>query len=133
VLRAAFAGLVDVRPVPCDGLVKAIEGFDTAAISTLCERYMAQAGPFGHAPGQTDTVVLGCTHYPLVKDELVRHAPPTVRFLDTGAPVALHTRRVLTSLGRLADGEGGLLLRSSGDQSTLEAAAARWLRVRVPA
>jgi glutamate racemase len=132
-LRATFAGVVDVRPVPCDGLVRAIEDVDGAAIATLCERYMAQAGPFGHAPGQTDTVVLGCTHYPLVKDELVRHAPPTVRFLDTGAPVALHTRRVLTSLERLADGEGGLRLESSGDPSLLEAAAARWLHVRVPA
>jgi glutamate racemase len=127
-LRASFAGSADVRPVPCDGLVKAIEGFDSAGIAALCERYMAEAGPFGDAPGEVDTVVLGCTHYPLVKDELRRHAPATLRFIDTGVPVAQQTRRLLTAAGQLADsGSGSLLLQSSGDVAVLEAAAARWL------
>lgn len=128
-LRDSFAGSADVRAVPCDGLVKAIEGFDTAAIAELCARYMAEAGPLGDAPGQVDTVVLGCTHYPLVKNELQRHAPPELRFIDTGAPVAQQARRVLASLGRLAQGgEGGLVLQGSGDPAVLEAAAAHWLQ-----
>jgi glutamate racemase len=96
-LRDSFAGSAHVRSVPCDGLVKAIEGFDAEAIATLCARYMAEAGPFGDAAGEVDTVVLGCTHYPLVKSELQRHAPPTLRFIDTGAPVAQQTRRVLAA------------------------------------
>lgn len=128
-LRDSFAGSANVRAVPCDGLVKAIEGFDTTAIAELCARYMAEAGPFGNAPGEVDTVVLGCTHYPLVKDELQHHAPPALRFIDTGAPVAQQTRRVLASLGRLADGgEGGLILQGSGNLAVLEAAAAHWLQ-----
>lgn len=129
-LRASFAGSADVRPVPCDGLVKAIEGFDSAGIAALSERYMAEAGPFGDGPGEVDTVVLGCTHYPLVKEELGKHAPATLRFIDTGVPVAQQTRRLLASAGRLADGTGAagnLLLQSSGDVAALEAAAARWL------
>jgi len=127
-LRASFAGSADVRPVPCDGLVKAIEGFDSAGIAALSERYMAEAGPFGDGPGEVDTVVLGCTHYPLVKDELGKHAPATLRFIDTGVPVAQQTRRLLASAGRLANGgSGGLLLQSSGDVAVLEAAAAQWL------
>jgi glutamate racemase len=128
-LRDSFAGSAHIRAVPCDGLVKAIEGLDTAAIATLCARYMAEAGPFGDAPGEVDTVVLGCTHYPLVKSELQRHAPPALRFIDTGAPVAQQTRRVLAAAGRLSDGEGGLILQSSGDQAVLEVAAARWLQI----
>jgi glutamate racemase len=109
--------------------VKAIEGFDSAGIAALCERYMSEAGPFGDAPGEVDTVVLGCTHYPLVKDELRRHAPATLRFIDTGVPVAQQTRRLLASAGQLADSNhsGGLLLQSSGNVAVLEAAAARWL------
>jgi len=129
-LRASFAGSADVRPVPCDGLVKAIEGFDSADIAALSERYMAEAGPFGDGPGEVDTVVLGCTHYPLVKEELGKHAPATLRFIDTGVPVAQQTRRLLASAGRLAEGTGAagsLLLQSSGDVAVLEAAAARWL------
>lgn len=129
-LRASFAGSADVRPVPCDGLVKAIEGFDSAGIAALSERYMAEAGPFGDGHGEVDTVVLGCTHYPLVKDELGKHAPATLRFIDTGVPVAQQTRRLLASAGRLTDGTaatGSLLLQSSGDVAVLEAAAAKWL------
>ena len=129
-LRASFAGSADVRPVPCDGLVKAIEGFDSGGIAALSERYMAEAGPFGDGPGEVDTVVLGCTHYPLVKEELGKHAPATLRFIDTGVPVAQQTRRLLASAGRLADGTGvtgSLLLQSSGDVAVLEAAAAKWL------
>jgi len=127
-LRDTFAAAATVRAVPCDELVKAIEGFDGAAIAALCARYMAEAGPFGDGPGETDTVVLGCTHYPLVRHELQRHAPPSLRFIDTGAPVAQQTRRVLASAGRLGDSvDGALQLAGSGDLAALEAAAAHWL------
>ncbi len=129
-LRTAVAGTADVRPVPCDGLVKAIEGFDTAGIAALCQRYMQEAGPFGEGAADVDTVVLGCTHYPLVIDVLRKHAPATLRFIDTGLPVAQHTRRLLAAAGQLASddvGNGTLRLESSGQVAALEAAAARWL------
>lgn len=127
-LRASFAGSADVRSVPCDGLVKAIEGFDAAGIAALCERYMNEAGPFGDGPTDVDTLVLGCTHYPLVKEELRRHAPVTLRIIDTGVPVALQTRRLLASAGQLADGgTGALRLQGSGNAAVLDAAAAHWL------
>ena len=128
-LRDAFARGTTVRAVPCDGLVRAIEDLDHAAIETLCARYMAEAGPFGEASGEVDTVVLGCTHYPLVKAVLQRRAPPALRFIDTGAAVAQQTRRVLAALGRLApdDASGALALSGSGALAALEAAAAHWL------
>lgn len=128
-LRESFAGTATVRAVPCDGLVKAIEGFDHAAIASLTARYMAEAGPLGDAPGQTDTVVLGCTHYPLVKEELRRHAPGSVRFIDTGVAVMQQTRRLLTAAHRLApdDQQGSLLLQGSADLAVLETAAVHWL------
>ena len=110
--------------------MKAIEGFDTAGIAALCERYMQEAGPFGEGAADVDTVVLGCTHYPLVIDELRKHAPATLRFIDTGRPVALHTRRLLGAAGQLASdasGTGALRLESSGQVAALEVAAARWL------
>ena len=129
-LHAAHGGQARVRTVPCDGLVKAIEGFDEAGIAALCAHYMQQAGPLGDGPGETDTLVLGCTHYPLVRPYLARHAPPALRFIDTGLPVAQQTERLLTAADLLrpgADGRGALWLLSSGDAGRLQAAAARWL------
>lgn len=128
-LQAAHGGPTQVRAVPCDGLVRAIEGFDEAGVAELCARYMDQAGPLGDGPGQTDTVVLGCTHYPLVREQLQRHAPATVRFIDTGVPVAQQTQRLLTTADLLADrtSPGSLQLLTSGDAAQLQRAADRWL------
>jgi glutamate racemase len=43
-----------------------------------------------------DTVVLGCTHFPLLRDELAAAAPHPVTWMDSGAAIA---RRVATILG----------------------------------
>jgi glutamate racemase len=46
---------------------------------------------------RTDTVVLACTHYPLLLDRLRRLAPWTVNFVDPAPAIA---RRVVELLGR---------------------------------
>ena len=45
--------------------------------------------------GRTDTVVLGCTHYPLLLDELEQAAPWPVTFIDPSAAIASRTAHVL--------------------------------------
>jgi len=82
-----------------------------------------------------DTLVLGCTHYVFARDVLRRLVGPGVQLVDTGAPVARHTRRRLAQAGLLApgDGPGALRLFSTGDPARLHAAAARWLQAGVDA
>ncbi len=129
-LLASLSGQAQFSVVACDGLASAIERDDAPEIAALCARYIGQAGNFGLDDGQIDTLVLGCTHYPFVADELRRHTGPGVRFLETGAPVARQTRRMLCAAGLLADATspGTLVLACSGDPKPLQAAAARWLR-----
>jgi glutamate racemase len=43
--------------------------------------------------GKTDCIVLGCTHYPLIRDALERVAPWPVTFIDSGDAIA---RRALS-------------------------------------
>jgi glutamate racemase len=127
-LRASLANKADFIIVPCDGLASAIERSDAEAIEALCARYLAAAGEFGTAPGQIDTLVLGCTHYPFISSELRRHTGDAVRFIDTGAPVAQQTRRLLAQANALGDeGEGTVALLSSAGAGALDAAGARWL------
>ena len=152
-LRDAFAAQADFSVVACDGLASAIEAGEPGPVAALCARYVAQAGRFGTAPGEIDTLVLGCTHYVFVADELRRHTGDAVRFIETGVPVALQTRRLLAAAGTLApvagedDGDamdpgagagvgvgvgisahaGTVRLTGTGDPATLRAAAARWL------
>ena len=49
------------------------------------------------AGARTDTVVLACTHYPLLLDRLQRLAPWPVHFIDPAPAIA---RRVVDLLGR---------------------------------
>ena len=44
--------------------------------------------------GRTDVVVLGCTHYPLLLDELEQVAPWPVTFIDPAPAIARQTLRV---------------------------------------
>lgn len=118
--------------MPCDGLADAIENDDAAQIAQLCARYMQALGPFGREEGQIDTLVLGCTHYPFAQRHLALHVGAGVHMIETGAPVARQTRRLLEAAGLLrAGGDGRITLLTSGSQQTLEAAAQRWLQLDV--
>ena len=116
---------------PCDGLAQAIEQHQTVRIAELCTRYTQALGHFGTAPGQIDTLVLGCTHYPFALDALLPCIGPQVRCLETGEPVARHTHQLLRTrhvpLREPGIKPGQLILSSSGDPARLQAAALRWL------
>lgn len=53
---------------------------------------------FGASAPAVDTVVLGCTHYPLLIDALRAVSPRRVRWLDSAPAVARHLAQVLHEL-----------------------------------
>jgi glutamate racemase len=58
-----------------------------------------------------DYLVLGCTHYPYLIDQLKKLLPPEVQILDSGLAVAKHTENTLASLD---------LLRKETNKPTLQ-------------
>jgi glutamate racemase len=141
-LLASLDGLAEFILQPCDGLADAIERQETAKIIALCDQYTLGMGQFGLKPGQMDTLVLGCTHYPFANEPLRALLGPDIQFIDTGEPVARHTRQLLlardTSL-QIADRPavggnptGHLTFVSTGAAAALKAAAHRWLGLAVP-
>ena len=110
---------------PCDGLADAIERDDTAAQQTLCERYVTALRH--QAPGDMDTVVLGCTHYPFAADAMAQLLGPDVALVDTGEAVARRTRDVLNRSGTTDAAAIAPVLLSTGDPAALSSAARRWL------
>lgn len=54
-----------------------------------------------------DTLVLGCTHYPLLMDTIRAFMGPQVRLIDTGATCANHAAEVLEEKNLLAGREKG--------------------------
>lgn len=119
----------------CDGLADAIERFDTPKIEALCLEYTRATGFFGQEIGDIDTLVLGCTHYAFAEGVLRDLLGPTVRLIETGLPVAQHTRRVLAQSGLLRSTlPGGTMppggrtsAWSTGDPGDLRQALVRWL------
>ncbi len=114
----------------CDGLADAIENFDHPKIEALIAQYLQACGPLGQGVGQVDTVVLGCTHYPLVFDIFKRLAP-NIQFLDTGEAVARQTERLLSEQKLLKPTNEGFepgptTWLGSGDPELLARAVAQW-------
>lgn len=120
----------------CDGLAQAIEHGNEAIARDLCRQHLATMGAFGPQAGQIDTLVLGCTHYPLVADHIRSLVGPQVQLVDSGAAVARRTRQVLEKTGLLrahrgspghAQPTGRMRLHSSGGLDRLRQAVQRWL------
>ncbi len=67
----------------------------------------AQA-PLFKAPGgeMIDTIVLACTHFPLLRGQLIASAPRAISYVDSGMAIARQTIRVLPSQTQ-ARGIGG--------------------------
>ena len=127
-LHGSMAGQAEFVLQPCDGLAAAIETHDDKQVRNLCRRYARAAGDFGDGPGQIDTLVLGCTHYALATRELQDAVGPSVRILETGAPVAQQTRRLLEARRILNDsGRTRVELVTTGAEPALRQAAQHWL------
>jgi len=132
-LLASLRGQAEFLLQACDGLAAAIERQDAAAVDELAARYLAPLAPYGGSPGQTDTLVLGCTHYPLARQRLQSLAGAAVTLIDSGAPVAQQVRRLLQAGAGLApSGAGGLELLASGHAQRLAAVAQMALGLSLP-
>jgi len=116
---------------PCDGLADAIERGDLQAQQALCKRYVQSLRD--EAPGDMDTVVLGCTHYPFAANVLTQLLGPEVALVDTGEAVARRTRDVLNLSASKDKNATPPMLLSTGDPSALALAAQRWLGLQTRA
>lgn len=86
------------------------------------EAFAAAQAPLFEAPGgdQIDTVVLACTHFPLVRGQLIATAPRPVSYIDSGAAIARQTIRVLPEKTETG-GQGGTAFLTSppADQGSI--------------
>ena len=89
------------RPVwedPCIGLVPLIEAYPPGAPEL--RQYLTR---LFEPAGGIDTLVLGCTHYPLIVDDIRSVAGPGVAVIDPSAAAARQVQRLLEKQGLLAE------------------------------
>jgi glutamate racemase len=111
----AYANGTTVHTNACTGLADLVED-GVLAGPELEERIEAFTAPLREAG--VDTVVLGCTHYPFVRDAIARALGPRVRLLDSGEAIARRTRQILEQAGTLrGEGEGTFRFYTTGEVS----------------
>ena len=84
-------------------------------------------------PARTDTVVLACTHYPLLMDRLVKLAPWPVEWIDPAPAIARRVADLLGPAGNEADDTGAQMIFTSGRPHELITALMPFFGGRVPA
>jgi glutamate racemase len=82
---------------------------------------------------RTDTVVLACTHYPLLMDRLVRLAPWKVDWIDPAPAIARRVADLLDPPGSEVDSAGAEMIFTSKRPHTLSRALMPFFGGRVPA
>ena len=93
---AAVAPDATITALPCPLFVPLVEEgwLETEATSLIAKEYLT---PLVHA--KIDTLVLGCTHYPLLKHVIGTTVGRDVRLIDSAEETAAETGRVLSESG----------------------------------
>jgi len=116
--------------VACPDLAPIIQRgfpFDRAVVDTVrgyCDP-LREAG--------VDTVILGCTHYPLIAPMLQRMLGPRVRLITSGRSLALTVAASLEAaqLGALRRGEGDYRFLCTGDVEAFREVGSRFLQMPI--
>ena len=119
---------VELVAVACPDLAPIIQAgfpFDDAVVEVV-RGYVA---PLREAV--VDTVILGCTHYPLVRPMLQRMLGPDVAIITSGEALARQVERALASrgLGTPRAGEGDYRFLCTGDPDRFRELGTRFLQL----
>lgn len=120
----------DVRQVACPLFVPLVEEgwFDHPAAELIAREYLAPLVAAG-----IDALVLGCTHYPLMKGLLGQVMGPGVALIDSAEETALELRSQLASAGLAAPGGNAAQHRFavSDDEARFRQVASRFIGGRL--
>lgn len=119
-LRRSYAKGTTVLDIVCDHWVPMIESakLDRQSIRTTVDECRQHGA---------DVIVLGCTHFPLIRPEMEKAAPSHLTILDSSDAVARQLKRVLAAEALLrASGQGHASYLTSGSPKLPTLAARRF-------
>ena len=110
-LLARHSGTAEVISQPCPGLADLIEhgDFDSPALCDLIDKFCAPLRAAG-----VDTVLMGCTHYPLIQPLIQAALGPDVQLLNIETAVARQALSRWNELALVAD-ESSIVLQTTGN------------------
>lgn len=117
-LVARFAHKGEFIPLPCPGLMELVETGNVA--STEIDEYLRKLfAPY--IDQRIDGIVLGCTHYPHVRQQIDKIWRGRVAILDGGAGTAREAKRRIAEKGLLRSGKGEIeIINTKSDEKMIE-------------
>jgi len=108
----SFQKSVDIFEQACPGLVEQIEKgeIDSSTTKELLEQWLAPM-----RENNVDTIVLGCTHYPLVEGNIETIMDCDVTLIHTGDAISKHLLSLSTQKGHLNEGDLYIHIYATGD------------------
>jgi len=103
---------VDIYEQACPGLVEQIEKGEMDSIETkdLLEKWLTPM-----RENNVDTIVLGCTHYPLVSQNIENIMQCNVSLIHTGKAISKHLLALGTQKGHLNEGDLQVHIHTTGE------------------
>ena len=111
----------------------ALSGREVKNPEILAELAPCFVGDSQEASARTDTVVLACTHYPLLMDRFVALAPWPVDWIDPAPAIARRVADLLEPAGSEADHGAAEMIFTSGRPHRLSRALMPFFGGRIPA
>ncbi len=113
----------------CPGLVEQIEKgeIDTDKTKLLLEQWL-----FPMKNSNVDTIVLGCTHYPLVGNMILEIMSCEVKLIDTGLAIAKRVLRLALEKGHTNKGKFCIALERTGsiDKKTVRTIFSKSMKIK---
>lgn len=119
---------VDVWNISCKEWCPMIEaGWDEQENrDEVLEKYIKEI------PKDSDSIILGCTHYPLIKEEIVKHIPGKT-LIDPASETALELKKILEEgeLLREVDKKGEIIFFVTGEGKKFKETAEKFLNMKI--
>ena len=127
--RDAIAGIdadAHVDELPCEMLVAlAEEGWTTGSVAeAIVHRYVDAYNEGDFTP---DSVILGCTHFPLLRAPIASAFDDRVSIIDSASTTATYARKLLTDAGLLNDAGGTLRFMATDGATRFARVGGRFL------
>jgi len=103
---------VDIYEQACPGLVEQIEKgeIDSEETKALLEKWLTPM-----RENNVDTIVLGCTHYPLVSQSIENIMDCNVSLIHTGEAISKHLLTLGSTKGHLNEGDLEVHIHATGE------------------
>lgn len=111
-LLERFAVDAQVIEQPCPGLVEQVEAMDleSETLNYLLHKYIDPL-----VEKDIDTIVLGCTHYPFLKDQISGIIGDEIKLIDTAKAVTEELKRKIKNFQRVQNKTLGNRFYTTGD------------------